>query len=70
MTPEQKAKFLVHLTPETRNLRCHACRDGECGWVECPQLRDNESAATGRHCPYDHWCYYCGEDELDDSCCC
>jgi len=32
---------------------CHAGRDGECCWVGCPQLRDNEPVATGRHCPLD-----------------
>lgn len=33
---------------------CHAGQDGDCGWDEgCPQLRDGESAATGRHCPLD-----------------
>ena len=33
--------------------RCHAQRDGECSWHLCPQLRDGESAKTGRHCPLD-----------------
>lgn len=33
--------------------RCAAGRDGECGHAQCPQLRDNEPAATGRHCPLD-----------------
>lgn len=32
---------------------CHAGRDGECNWVGCPQLRDGEPEATGRHCPLD-----------------
>ena len=30
---------------------CHAHRDGECHWEQCPQLRDGEPAATGRSCP-------------------
>lgn len=33
--------------------RCAAGRDGECGHAQCPQLRDGEPAATGRHCPLD-----------------
>lgn len=35
---------------------CHAAgrnSDGDCSWSECPQLRDGEPAATGRHCPLD-----------------
>lgn len=33
---------------------CQASRgDGECFWRECPQLRDNEPARSGRHCPLD-----------------
>ena len=35
--------------------RCHGSRDGECVAPSCPQLRDNEPAATGRHCPLDDW---------------
>jgi hypothetical protein len=34
--------------------RCAAGRDGECSHVQCPQLRDNEPRATGRHCPLDN----------------
>lgn len=34
-------------------VRCHASRDGECIWDQCPQTRDNEPHATGRHCPID-----------------
>lgn len=33
---------------------CRADRDGDCSWQECPQLRDNEPKATGRHCPRDN----------------
>ena len=32
---------------------CHAQKDGDCEWINCPQLRDNEPMATGRHCPLD-----------------
>ncbi|EKN3562401.1 TPA: hypothetical protein ACIU15_003932 [Yersinia enterocolitica] len=35
--------------------RCAAGRDGECSHQDCPQLRDNEPMATGRHCPIDDW---------------
>jgi hypothetical protein len=37
---------------------CVAGKDGECYNKLCPQLRDNEPEATGRHCPLDH-----GEDD-------
>lgn len=30
---------------------CHANREGDCEWKDCPQIRDNEPATTGRHCP-------------------
>lgn len=33
---------------------CAAGRDGECGHALCPQLRDKEPRATGRHCPLDN----------------
>jgi hypothetical protein len=33
--------------------RCHAAKDGECAWSECPQIRDGEPLASGRHCPID-----------------
>lgn len=36
------------------NDHCHAARDGECMWRRCPQIRDDEPKATGRHCPLDH----------------
>ncbi len=32
---------------------CHAGRDGDCSWEDCPQHRDGEPKATGRHCPLD-----------------
>lgn len=37
------------------NSDCHAGSDGECVHAECPQLRDGEPKATGRHCPLDNW---------------
>lgn len=33
--------------------KCAAGRDGECDHAQCPQLRDGEPAASGRHCPLD-----------------
>lgn len=39
---------------ESRALkRCAAGRDGDCTHIQCPQLRDGEPRATGRHCPLD-----------------
>ena len=35
--------------------RCHADSDGDCIAATCPQLRDNEPTASGRHCPLDTW---------------
>lgn len=32
---------------------CRSGRDGECMWGDCPQRRDGEPHATGRHCPLD-----------------
>jgi hypothetical protein len=36
---------------EVRTSACHAGSDGDCVWEQCPQLRDGEPIATGRHCP-------------------
>jgi transcriptional regulator with XRE-family HTH domain len=38
---------------ETASCGCHADRDGDCRWAECPQLRDDEPATSSRHCPLD-----------------
>jgi hypothetical protein len=38
--------------------RCRSKFDGECHWAGCPQLRDGEPEASGRHCPLD-----CEDDE-------
>lgn len=35
------------------NDHCQAAQDGECMWKKCPQLKDGEPKATGRHCPLD-----------------
>ena len=48
--------------------QCRSCRDGECFWSECPQLRDNEPAATGRHCPLDIGCHRCGYPDEECEC--
>lgn len=47
----------VIMRPQSENPleRCAAGRDGECHHKDCPQLRDNEPMATGRHCPIDNW---------------
>jgi len=34
--------------------RCAAARDGDCTHAQCPQLRDGEPRAAGRHCPLDN----------------
>ncbi len=43
---EQDGRILKH-------TGCHADRDGDCDWQNCPQLRDDEPIKTGRHCPLD-----------------
>ncbi len=52
---EQADEHKPHLGPN----RCHADRDGDCSWKQCPQLRDRKS-----HCPLDHWD---DEDDEDDN---
>lgn len=37
---------------------CHANRDGDCNWADCPQAHDGEPARSGRSCPL-----WTGEDE-------
>lgn len=34
---------------------CAADRDGDCSHPQCPQARDGEPHATGRHCPLDNY---------------
>jgi|GEM_PF-5987150 hypothetical protein len=41
------------MTKATEQEFCHADRDGDCEHADCPQLRDGEPKATGRHCPLD-----------------
>lgn len=41
-------------------LNCHSANDGECHWDLCPQIRDNEPEASGRHCPLDVLDHECG----------
>lgn len=38
---------------KSQRIWCHAQRDGDCSWAECPQLRDGEPEKSGRHCPLD-----------------
>lgn len=40
-------------SPRASLNRCAADRDGDCDHSHCPQLRDNEPAKSGRHCPLD-----------------
>lgn len=42
----------LHLQ-QRRITLCQADDDDYCDWRDCPQLRDKEPAATGRHCPLD-----------------
>jgi hypothetical protein len=51
--PDQYEKFRGKPMPTDENERCHSGRDGDCTWPFCPQERDNEPQATGRHCPLD-----------------
>lgn len=53
-----RARVSLPMTAETKaqvdsGEGCHSGRDGECSWKQCPQLRDNEPAQGGRHCPLD-----------------
>jgi hypothetical protein len=49
------SSYAVQICWRARPLtNCAAGRDGECGHALCPQLRDNEPRATGRHCPLDN----------------
>lgn len=43
----------------TYDNTCMGSRDGDCCWSECPQLRDGEPGANGRHCPLDVGCPRC-----------
>ena len=43
---------------DERSDKCHAQKDGDCEWEECPQLRDGEPVKSGRDCPLD-----CGDDD-------
>jgi hypothetical protein len=63
-----KEDMTITIPAETRKRRCRAARDGECVWSECPQLRDGEPVKSGRHCPYDTRCRYCGEYDDGHAC--
>jgi len=45
--------------------QCHAARDGDCIWKNCPQLRDGEPRASGRDCPL-IWFDYPSDCELEE----
>lgn len=40
--------------PAAGHPHCQAGSDGDCLWPHCPQVRDDEPAKTGRHCPIDN----------------
>lgn len=50
---DRAAKAASQDTTHAPLTRCAAGRDGECGHAQCPQLRDGEPRASGRHCPLD-----------------
>ncbi len=52
---EGKAQTIANREEYEDRVRCHAQKDGDCEWTECPQLRDGEPSKTGRHCPIDTW---------------
>ena len=51
--PEATTVALTEERPVRRIKRFQADRDGDCIHPLCPQHRDNEPHATGRHCPLD-----------------
>jgi hypothetical protein len=57
-------EHLAHnVTQNAEYVRCHAGQDGDCYWPECPQVRDGEPVASGRHCPLDvRECEFCWPD--------
>jgi hypothetical protein len=36
------------------SVECHADKDGDCSWEDCPQIQDDEPKKSGRHCPLDN----------------
>lgn len=51
--PPQATSTSTGEAPRRPLTGCAAARDGDCTHPHCPQLRDNEPKATGRHCPLD-----------------
>jgi len=49
----RKACAVACSDPDGCDVHCHADRDGACDWTHCPQIKDNEPRASGRHCPRD-----------------
>lgn len=43
---------------------CQADRDGDCVWDRCPQERDGEPRASGRHCPLDKPPFRCDDEDI------
>ena len=48
-------KGLFDTLVEKPLTRCAANREGDCYHKQCPQLRNNEPAWSGRSCPLDDW---------------
>lgn len=61
--PVGRALLVAWLAAGERCLHCRSDRDGECSWGGCPQLRDGEPEASGRHCPLDTI------DDPEEGCC-
>lgn len=55
--PQTARPRLTATTPVSAT--CHAGKDGECNWVNCPQDRDGEPEKSGRFCPLPGW----GDDD-------
>lgn len=55
ITAKRRAPIIRELRLGPNGPRCRAAKDGDCSWVDCPQLRDDEPAKSGRHCPIDNW---------------
>lgn len=51
--PDSENPVQRYNAQERRFTKCQSDDDGDCDWGHCPQLRDNEPHATGRHCPLD-----------------
>lgn len=53
LIPSESKRCPYCLVPFVVDTQCHADPQGECNWLQCPQLRDCEPITTGRACPLD-----------------